>query len=95
MPYTRPALAQGAKTITAVSVTDSGTFLADVNFTRKGICITNLGSETIFLGPNDTVTVSDGFPLAAGATLSDELSTDAYYAVAATGPVDVRVMEIA
>jgi hypothetical protein len=57
--------------------------------------IYNNGSVTVYIGFTSSVTTSNGFPLAAGASMSFEFgySGDALYGIVASGTADVRVLE--
>lgn len=79
---------------TAVSVTTSAISVLAENKRRGVALIQNVDAAIdIYLGRDNTVTSSNGIRLAAGQTLTDTFSTDAWFAIAASGTVSVRVLE--
>ena len=79
----------------SVSVGSTATQLVAASSTRKSVRFQNLGTEAVYLGPSG-VTTANGIKLDPGATwIEDNGAAAAWYAIAATGPVDVRVQEIA
>lgn len=84
----------GAKTSSsAAPTTTSGSVLA-ANDQRKAAIIHNAGTAIVYVGASG-VTTSTGIPLAAGATITDDVSTDAWHAVMASGTGDLRIIEVA
>ena len=88
-------MAFGAKTVTNVA-----TLIVSPNRERIGLTIVNNGTETIYLGPDNTVTVNNGLPLAQTGNLTEQnggAGTEMYYGaiwgIATTGPVNVRYWE--
>lgn len=80
----------------AVSVTTTATRLdnATSGSSSQGAAIYNNGAATVYVGGAD-VTTSNGYPLAAGAQLTADLTEgDALYGRVATGTVEVRVLDI-
>jgi len=92
---TRPIKQRGTKTTsnTAISVTTAATSIIAANTARKGLIITNNGTVPVYLGIAG-VTTANGIPLPAGASLTDDVTTDAWYGIVASGTADVRVVEI-
>lgn len=80
-------------TVAQVSVGTSSTSIIAANSARKSLVITNQGASTIYVG-NSGVTTSTGFALAAGASISDVTTVDAWYGVVATGSVTAGVIEV-
>lgn len=88
------AQTRGRKTFAAVTVTTSATLvLAAATSAARSVVIVNNGSVTVYLGKANTVTTSNGIPLAAGQSLSDRDSLDAWYGITGSGSADVRVLE--
>lgn len=56
--------------------------------------IQNVGTTTVWLGKDGTVTPTHGQKLAAGANYTDERSLDAWYGYSDTGVGDIRVLEV-
>lgn len=83
------------KTTAAVSVGSTATLILAANADRERALIVNNGSQTIYLGKDNTVTTANGLPLAAGASLEDDRTSDAWYGIVASGTADVRVLEVA
>lgn len=88
-------LAKGSKTFTDPAPTSSAASIVAANASRKSVTIHNAGSVTVYLGSTSGVTTSNGVPLAPNATMSDEASTDAWYAITASGTGDLRIVEVA
>lgn len=70
------------------------------NGSRISATIANHGSQTVFLGgdpiknaPGQTLGSTTGFPLLAGDTADDSVSTDSWWAIAASGTGDLRIIE--
>lgn len=74
--------AKGAKTFRTHTVGVTATEILHGNSHRASAIIYNGSANTIYLGPAG-VTVLNGFPLAAGAYLTDEDSVDEWFGVAA------------
>jgi len=80
---------------TAVSVTTTATALpASALSGRRALWVYNNGSATVYLG-SAAVTTAAGFPLGAGQSVSLEIGSLALYGRAASGTIEVRVLEIA
>lgn len=79
-----------------VSVTTAATRLdtADSDVVAgKSLAITNAGAAAVDLGPS-TVTTGAGYSLGAGASVSLDLNAgEQLFAIAASGTVDVHVLE--
>lgn len=88
-------LPKGSKTFADPAPTTSASSIVAANASRKSVTIHNAGTVTVYLGLNGSVTSSNGLPLGAGATLSDDASTDAWYAITASGTGDLRIVEVA
>src|SRR5690348_3684526 len=86
---------QGSKSEpTSVSVGTAATLILAANANRYSANIVNNGSQTVYLGKDNTVTTANGFPLAAGEELEDRETTDAWYGIVASGTADVRPVEV-
>lgn len=83
----------GFKSVYAVSVgTSSSVLLAGPDGNRMAVEIYNAGSNPLYIGPNSGVSSSNGRPVAAaGGSLTDTLSADAWYGISTVGSNDVRV----
>lgn len=89
---------KGTKTFSQVTVGTTAVQLAAANTARKNLVIVNGGTATIYLGKDGSVTATGatgGIPLPANASLVDENSTDAWFAVSGTAGQDVRVLQVA
>lgn len=84
----------GTKTFTTAAPTSSGAQALAANEARVKAVIVNNGGNTVFLGKDNTVTTSNGLALAAGATLEDDVSSDAWFAVVVSGTGDLRICEV-
>ena|ERR1700722_18669330 len=87
--------AHGTKTFTTSAPTTAAAQCLAANASRKKAIIYNNGSVVVYLGKDGTVTSSNGLPLLAGASLEDDASTDAWYAITVSGTGDLRVLEVA
>ena len=82
-------------TKTAVSVTTSAVAVLAANPRRKTALLVNAeasGGVTLYVG-DSTVTTSNGLPLAPGGSITDNASTDAWYAVCGSA-ANLRIMEV-
>lgn len=69
--------------------------LAEGGQSSEGGAFYNAGSATVYLGGSD-VSTANGFALAAGERIGVDLAQqDELYAVAASGTVEVRTLEVA
>lgn len=60
---------------------------------RRSLAIHNAGSVTLYVG-GITVTTVNGLPVAAGASVTIDVGAAPIYGVAASGTLDVRILEI-
>jgi len=92
------AVRQVPKTATnplATSVSCTGTAAAlptSALAYRTSLCVTNNGSNVIYLGPAG-VSTANGFPLPVGGYYCDDLATQVLYCISAGGTENVRVLE--
>ncbi len=86
--------AGGDKAFTQFTVTDAAQEILAANTSRNAATFVNNSGVTIFLGNDGALTTGNGLPLAAGAPLSDDVSTDAWFAIVATGTADIRMLEV-
>lgn len=87
--------ARGTKSVPAnVVIGDTATLIVAAQSRRIGILMANAsGQTTIYVGSDDTVTVNNGIPIAAGGNLSDIESYDAWWGiVAAASQGDLRII---
>ena len=82
-----------------VTVTDTATTIVSNNSKRIGLIIANSGSVTIYVGPDSSVTSSNGTPLLANGTLTEDsggtkMFMGDVYGIASSGESsDVRYWE--
>lgn len=89
----RASKAAAAPLSSAVSVTTSATLLpASALTNRTSLCVYNNGSATLFVGTSG-VTTSTGFPVPAGGAFCDDVGSQPYYGIVASGTVEARVLE--
>lgn len=89
-----------AVTTTAFQVTASATSMlaavASGSLNRKSILIYNKGPNDISIGPDNTVTMANGFLIPAGAAATiDKAPTDALFAICSVlqvSPADTRIL---
>lgn len=79
--------------VSSSSVTTSVTLIVTARSNRRELLITNAGSETVYIGYDDTVTLANGFPLIVGAYLNLDNYIGAVYGISPTTTNDVRVLE--
>jgi len=61
---------------------------------RRSVAIHNLSGNTIYLGSDDTVDETDGFPLAVGATITLEIKANVeVFARTESGTADIRILQ--
>jgi hypothetical protein len=79
----------------AVSVGVTATLIAPSSSARKGLLVANNDTTiALFIGPDSSVTASNGMPIPAGGYLINSGTNDnfrgAWYGIVASGSVDVR-----
>ena len=94
-------MAYGAITVPA---TANGIQIVAKNLSRIVLIIYNNGSNTIFLGTDNSVTISTGYPLAAGTQMVFDFAGDAdrhpfffrgeLYGIVAASTEDLRYLEL-
>ncbi len=96
---------RGVKVFTSYNSTSGNALAATTptpilaaNTGRKSAVIQNLGAVDITLGKDNTVSATSGFRLPGGlsppAAITDASSGDAWWAFAAAGGSDIRVVEV-
>jgi hypothetical protein len=86
------AVAKGTKAFTKVAPTGAEDLLLAANADRVAAIFYNHGSVTVYLGLSGVD--ADDFPLGVGASFVDNVSTDAWYGLAASGTGDIRIIEV-
>ena len=61
---------------------------------RISLAIFNNGSVTLFLGSTNAVTDSNGYPVPAGTSFTDSVSSDNWYGYVTTGPQSIRILSV-
>lgn len=90
---TRAAKPAAGPLTTAISVTTAATALPTATMTnRASLCVYNAGAVTMYLGPAGVTTVN-GLPVPAGGAFCDDVGSQVYYGIVASGTVDARVLE--
>lgn len=87
---------KGKRTHTNVTATTAAGVLVAANGNRKTVTFQNKGAVTVFLGKSDVATSGSagGYALFAGASFTDNASTEAWYAIAASSTTVVHVIEV-
>jgi hypothetical protein len=88
------SLRSGTKAFTTAAPTASAAQCLAANANRLRALIENNGVQTVYLGKDNTITTATGLPLASGASAEDDATTDAWYAITATGTGDLRIVEV-
>lgn len=80
-----------------VSVADTATQIVAANSARRNLTIVNHGSNTVFIGPDTSITTSNAIPLYASSTRDQDVIPEGYkgaiYGIVAAGTEDVRYWE--
>lgn len=87
--------ASSTKTFSDPAPTTSAAVVLSANALRTSCLIQNVGTVDVYLGKDNTVTTTNGIKLAAGASLADDASVDAWWGITASGTADLRVLETA
>lgn len=87
-----------SQTSSTITITDTATQAVTSNTDLKMITFTNTGSSVIYLGTDNSVTSSSGFPLGAGEIMKNNDYIGDWYGICATGEsstirVDLEVVE--
>lgn len=77
-----------------VTIGTSAAVIKAANVDRFGIAVFNLGSATVYLGKDNTVTVAAGFPLLSNQGLYFDGYTGALWGISGTASQDVRYLEV-
>jgi len=77
-----------------LAVTTKVEQLCAENPDRLGLLVYNNGSATVYILSAQNLKTTDGIPVLAGASFYDDVSTNEYYIVAASGTQDVRVLVV-
>lgn len=83
----------GVKTIGVAWAGSPAGSVAVASALRKSVVIFNNSSSTVYLGTGTGVIDTSGYPLLSYATLTDEDSSDDWYAYIGTGSADIRYIE--
>lgn len=77
----------------AVTVAATATLLTKADGDGDNIVVTNVGTETVYVGAA-AVATTDGFPLASGGALAFRLAAgESAYGIVSTGTEPVRVLK--
>jgi hypothetical protein len=88
-----PSIRHGTKAITTAAPTGSAASVLAANANRLRALIQNTGSVNVFLGVSG-VTSSTGLLLVPGASLEDDASNDAWFAITASGTGALVILEV-
>jgi len=92
---TRFDFPKAASAISAsVSCGSAATQIAASRVYRSSIIIANYSNQTVFIGYGSDVTVTNGLPLAASASLTEERWNGEIWGITESGSADVRVLEL-
>jgi len=76
-----------------VSVGNTATSIIAINLNEKVRKIKNLGTNTIFVGSDSSITTSNAFPINSGETLNISDYTGEVFGIVATGTEDASYIE--
>lgn len=86
-----------SQTYNTVSVTTAATLIVAANTGRRSLIIGHDGSAKIYIGPDDSVTTSNGIPFYPAEKMVRDLIPEGYkgnvYGIAASGTQDIRYWE--
>ena len=78
-------------------ISNTPTLVIASNTNRKGLLINNNGTETMFIGPDNTIAPSTGMPVAQSQYYNDSGNYDAWrgdvWGVTISNTVDIRYWE--
>lgn len=78
----------------SVSVGTSATLIVPADGGRRGYGVINNSSSTIYIGPDASITASNGIPIASNSNFTDSGDGDNFkgniYGITASGSADVR-----
>lgn len=77
----------------SVGVLSAATLIKAANPNRKAILIKNNSTQNVYIGSNNSVSVSNGQVLAPGEAFYDDCYTGDIYGICAGGSADVRYTE--
>lgn len=76
-----------------INVTTSATLIIAANTNQKKRNLKNVGSETVFVGSDNSVTVADGFPVLPQEELNFGDFNGTLYGIVTTSDADVDITE--
>jgi len=85
---------QNTKTFSTAAPTNAAAAVLAANADRERALIYNNGSQTVYLGKDNTVTTANGFPLLPGSAIEDDRTADAWWAIVSSGTGDLRILEV-
>lgn len=85
---------KGAPSVTVVFPTTSPTLLLAANADRKEALLVNNGTQTVYIYPGSSFTISGAIPLVSNAAFTDDLTVGAWYGLVASATGDVRIIEV-
>ena len=92
-----PVKAGTVDSFTNVEVDTDATLIVDASDTRRKLSISRGTGPTLWVGPDDTVSVGKGIPVTeSGAGFSDSghgIATTAWYGIVGSGTLDVTLIE--
>lgn len=81
----------------AVTITTAATLILGANPARKGMYFVNNSAQTIYIGPDASITTSNAVPIAAGATVFNSGEREAWrgpiYGIVAATIANARYWE--
>lgn len=81
----------------SVTVTDTATEIVGANSSRRNLTIVNNGSNTVFIGPDSSITTANAIPLYASSTRDSDVIPEGYkgaiYGIVESGSENVRYWE--
>ena len=84
-------------TTAAVSIGVAATLIVPANTRRSSFHLLNNGSNPMFIGENNAITIADGFPLSGGSQISEDEGNNVWkgdiYGIVAAATEEARYWE--
>lgn len=88
------ACGKGVKHASVVEVSTTAVQLVGGDTGRACVYLHNQDTDTIYIGPDSTVSSTTGIPVAQNTVFHDEYSYDPWYGITASGTSDMTVMDV-
>lgn len=87
--------AKGTPTVSVVPVGSTATQIIGSNELRRVATIFNNDSaKTLYIGPDSSVTVGNGYPVPYQQSFQDTRTESAWWGICSSGTIDTRIIEV-